>query len=122
MKHQNAEPDSLDGVDSTSQIINWPRFRNAIRKRLKHAIPPQDLDDACQDACGFAIVDMDAGTDPGLAIFRAVSRVKRGHTLTYQPANRERWEQQVDEMYVALLGMSQATRRASQQGTFGGQE
>lgn len=96
---------------------NWPKLRNAIRRRLKqhwtvNHLPFSDLPDAIQDACGFAVESIQRGVEPGLAIFRACGRVKRGQTLTYTPANRAAWEETPD-WTRSPNGVGQATRRAS---------
>jgi len=96
--------------------LNWPKIRNAIRKRLKlRGLRSHALDDATQDACGFAILDIRSGTEPGLAVYRAVSRAAKGHTLTYSPKLSDRWEREYDRSCRGYSpnGMSQASRRAA---------
>ena len=97
--------------------LNWPRIRNAIRKRLRAhfriaGLNWSDFDDAVQDACGFAHTSIIRGVCPGLAIFRSVGRVKRGQTLTYAPAARDAWEERPD-VTRSLNGVGAATRRAA---------
>lgn len=103
------------------QDLNWPKLRNAIKRRLRYMVEPQDLADAVQEACGFAWIMIDDGTDPGLAVWKSVQRVLRGHTLTYDPAARERWE---DSDYAGTLfylksrpGVSEYSARISAGGS-----
>ncbi|QDT57299.1 hypothetical protein Pan44_53670 [Caulifigura coniformis] len=104
---------------SSPEPVDWNRLRNAIRKRLRHHFRTNDrnwtdFDDATQDACGFAVAAITRGIAPGLAVFRAVGRVKRGQTLNWEPTKRSErpWEERAD-FSRSLNGVSQATRRAS---------
>lgn len=114
------------------QEINWPKLRNAIKRRLRYRVEPQDLADCVQEACGFALLDIgDEWEDmvehygsANLACWciarRAVGRVLRGQTFCYQPAARERWE---DADYAGTLpyllsrpGVSAYSQRISANG------
>ena len=77
--------------------VNWCKVRNAIAKRvrLQQSIILErhdSLDDAIQEACGFAWEYIDSGVDVGLAIYRAVRRVVRGQHYVYEPAKTASWE------------------------------
>lgn len=113
----NSSPATDDNEQSPA--INWSRLRNAIKKRLRdhwrlNHLPWQELDDAIQNACGFAFESVRRGVAPGLAVFRSVGRVKRGQTFVYEPANRSErsWEERAD-FSRSLNGVGAATRRAS---------
>lgn len=103
---------------STDDQFNWPRLRNAIRKRLKrhwtaNQLPWQDFADAVADAVAFAFLSItERGTAPGLAIVRAVGRVKRGQTPFFEPKRRASWEQEPD-WTRSPNGVGAATRRAA---------
>ena len=100
-------------MTETMETIDWGHVRNALRKRLKHHTHPNDLADAVQDGLAFVWTEIDRhDTDIGLAIWRAVDRVKKGQTYAWSLNKpiRQRWQRTEDPAYFQLCGTSQGTK------------
>ena len=75
-----------------------------LYKSLRASRHGADLDDAVGDAILFAWKDIaNNGTEIPLALWRAVRRVRRGQSPLWEPANRERWEQDCKPGYAHPL-------------------
>lgn len=89
-------------IDTSAPItVDWTIARAAVIRRLRRWAVAygrlQDLDDLVQDACTFLVERL--ATYESLDVLtlaseigRAVSRVKRGQSPTWEPRHTKRWE------------------------------
>ena len=101
-----AETSFLNGKRKMTekQLMTEKQAIGYLYRELRGSRRGADLDDAVGDAILFAWKDITQnGTDIPLALWRAVRRVRRGQSPLWEPANRERWEQDCKPGYAYPL-------------------